>query len=372
MLRFICFWLCFVWAILPTHAQIINDQETQQIASEALQKTYLGEYRQARILTETIGEKYPKHPVFSFLKAYIITWESFPLTKQSEDYSIFENHLQNCVSRSLAMLDKNKESTEGIFFAMMGYSLLAMYEAENGGFMSSVSYGRKAFSYMKKGFTLGAVLPDFYFSTGLYKYYAIQYPETHPIAKPFMTFFPEGNKQEGLQNLVKASQMGRFSQVEALLYLNSIYAKYEQNPYLALDYTYKLVNLYPNHSFFWLKYTEHLVALGRYAEAELHFAKFNTRTERVYIIGSQTLKGLVQEKYYKNTTEAKLAYEKATRYETYDMRYSKDYIAFSYAGLARIAIQQGDLKLAKDYYKKVEDLSEYESLKREAKTFLRN
>lgn len=351
-------------------AQIMKDAATQQIASQVLQKTYNQQYRDARILSESIIEKYPQHPVYYFLKAYIIAWESFPLTKQREDYPIYERHINKCIDLSLAMLKRNDEDVEGIFFAMMGYSLLALHESESGEFMSSVGYGRKAFTYMKKGFHLAQVLPDFHFSTGLYKYYAAQYPETHPIAKPFMMFFPGGDKQEGLQNLLKASQIGKFSQVEALLYLNSIYSKYEQNPYVALDCAYKLVNLYPNHQFFWLKYVEHLATLGRYAEAELYFSKFNTRTERLYVIASAALKGYVQEKYYKNLTQAQQAYTQATQYETYDVRYSKDYVAMAYAGLARIADQQLNPKLAKEYYKKVQKLSEYESLQREAKAYL--
>ena len=197
-------------------------------------------------------------------------------------------------------------------------------------------------------------------------------PKRTPLQNHLWRFFPGGDKQEGLQNLLKASQIGKFSQVESLLYLNSIYAKYEQNPYVALDCAQKLIALYPSHQFFWLKYAEHLAALGRYAEAEIYFSKFNTSTERIYVIASATLKGIVQEKYYKNTAQAQAAYEAATRYETYDTRYSKDYVAAAYAGLARIAHQQNNPKLAKDYYKKVQKLAEYESLQREAKAYLKN
>lgn len=361
--------ICFFVTSVPLIAQVMQDAATQEIATQILQKTYRQQYRDARIQCESILEKYPKHPVYPFLKAYIIAWESFPLTKQREDYPIYEKHLNNCITLSLAMLKKDEDDVEGIFFAMMGYSLLALHESESGDFMSSVSYGRKSFYYMKKGFDLSGVLSDFHFSTGLYKYYAAQYPETHPIAKPFMVFFPGGNKQEGLQNLLKASQVGKFSQVEALLYLNSIYAKYEQNPYVALDCAYKLINLYPNHPFFWLKYSEHLAALGRYAEAEICFPKFNIQTDRLYSIASATINGIIQEKYYKNLEKAQLAYQTATQYDTYDGRYSKDYVAAAYAGLARIAHQQGNPKLAKEYYKKVIKLSEYESLQREAKAY---
>lgn len=368
--------LFFLWfvAVLTgqARAQIMQDQATQQLASQVLQNVYLLQYSTAESLTERIYTRYPTHPVYPFLKAYIISWENFPLTKQKNAYPTYEKHLNSCVTLSLAMLKKNSADVEGIFFAMMGYSLLALHESESGDFMSSVGYGRKAFTYMKKGFDLSHVLPDFHFSTGLYKYYADQYPQTHPIAKPVMAFFPDGNRQEGLQKLFLASQISQFSRVESLLYLCSIYAKYEQNPYTALDSAYKLVTLYPQHPFFWLKYTEHLVALGRYAEAELCYPKYQTRTETVYAIGANALKGIVQEKYYKNFAQAKLAYREATQYEVYDTRYSQDYVAFAYTGLGRIAHQEGNLKMAREYYKKAQKIAEYESLKREIKEYLKN
>lgn len=364
-----CISICVSW---QASSQILQDQATKQLASQVLQNVYAMQYSAANTLTESIYAKYPKHPVYPFLKAYIISWENFPLTKQKTAYTTYNAYLTDCINLSLAMLKKNDEDVEGIFFAMMGYSLLALHESESGDFMSSVGYGRKAFSYMKKGFDLGNVLPDFNFSTGLYKYYAEQYPETHPIAKPVMAFFPGGNKQEGLQKLLLASQTGQFSKVESLLYLNSIYAKYEQNPYVALDCAYKLVTLYPNHPFFWMKYAEHLTALGRYAEAELYFAKYNTRTEKIYVIGANAIQGIVQEKYYKNFLQAKLAYQQATSYESYDTRYSQDYVAFAYVGMGRIAHQEGNLRLAREYYKKAQKIAEYESLKREIKEYLKN
>jgi hypothetical protein len=369
LIRFYCLSLFCGLCVSTLSAQIIHDVNTQQIASQALQKIYSLDFAGAKALIVQIQQKYPTHPVVPFLFAYSLSWENAPLTKQMTVYAAYEKHIQNSLSQAQAMLKKNEYDIEGVFFVMMAYSLLAMHESESGTFMNSVNYGKKSFSYMKKGFKLTDRLADFHFSTGLYKYYAVQYPDTHPIAKPFMAFFPGGSKSEGLNHLRTASQIGQYSKVESLLYLTAIYAKYEQNHYYALECAQKLVNLYPQNPLFWVKYCEGLIALGRYAEAELYLSKFNTRTENLYQTANRTFRGLIQERYYKNLPNAQAEYTLAVKPEQYDARYSKDYIAFSYAGLARIADKNAQKSLAKDYYKKVSKLSEYEGLRKEAREY---
>jgi len=54
-----------------------------------------------------------------------------------------------------------------------------------------------------------------------------------------------------------------------------------------------------------------------------------------------------------------------------DEEYTKEYQAFAYAGLARIAIRAGDKRKATEYYKIVSDLAEYKGTLKEAKNFLK-
>lgn len=352
-------------------AQLRNDQDTQKIAEQVLQKIYQEDFQGATAYLAKIEKKYPKHPVVPFLKAYKLSWERFPLTRNQAVFESYNSYLQKTLRGANLLLEKDKEDVEGIFFKMMVYSLLALHESEEGSFMKSVGHGKKAFRYMKKGFDLTEKYPDFHFSTGLYKYFAKQYPETHPIARPVMMFFPGGSRQEGLNHLNKATKLSRFSKVESLIFLHSIYAKYEQNDFMALQVAQKLVNTYPNHPFFWMKYCESLIQVGRYAEAEIYLAKFKNRSEKIYKVGYYLFQGWIKEKYYKSNDKAKPYYLKVVNAGKYDMRYSKDYYAFAYAGLGRISAKEGNRKEAERYYKKVLELAEYKKLKKEAKTYLK-
>jgi len=54
--------------------------------------------------------------------------------------------------------------------------------------MKAVSYARKAYAFMKIGIKNTERQPEFLYSSGIYNYYRVAYPELHPIIKPLMVF----------------------------------------------------------------------------------------------------------------------------------------------------------------------------------------
>lgn len=351
--------------------QFLKDTKAQNLASSAVEKIYHFDFANARIFIAQLEKQLPKHPVVPFLYAYAISWENFPLQKSFEEYPKYEKYLKQCLSQAELLLKKDKKDIEGNYFAMMGHSLMAMHESESGDFWTSVEQGKSAFYYLKKGFDWGEKLADYYFTSGLYRYYAVQYPQTHPSAKAVMIFFPNGNKAQGLQYLQLAAAKSQFSKIEALIYLHSIYSKYEKNYLQALSQTQNLIQKYPYNPFFALKHCESLIFVGRYAEAELLISRFSARSGRIYRTATNTFKGLIQEKYYKNNNNAKDFYKKAIEVEKVDVRYSKDFQAQSYVGLARIALQNNEKETAKKHLKKAQKMTEYEGLKDEIKIYLK-
>jgi tetratricopeptide (TPR) repeat protein len=355
----------------PLQAQFLKDNTAQYLASQAIEKIYHFDFTSARTLIKKLELQLPNHPVIHFLYAYAISWEHFPLQKSYNEYGQYEFQLKKCLSTAEILLKKDKKSIEGNYFAMMAYSLMAMHEAESGDFMTAVGQGKSAFYYIKKGFDWGEKLSDYYFTTGLYRYYAAQYPETHPAAKAVMIFFPGGNKQQGLQYLHKAASESKFSKIESMIYLHSIYTKYEKNYLNALAQTQILIQNYPNNPFFALKHVESLIAVGRYGEAEWFFNRFSVRSSRIYKIAFHTFKGILYEKYYKDNDKAKEFYNASVNIKNADVRYSKDFQALAYAGLGRIYFQENKKNEAKKYLKTAQTMTEYEGLKEEIKVYLK-
>ena len=224
---------CLLVCSIHSQGQLLNDATAKNQSLQALDYIYNFKFKEAGIIIGQIKQKYPKHPAIPFLKAMTLYWRYVPLTQNSDKFPEFDKYMDETISKAEVILNKDKQNIEGIYFKMLGYSLKSMLESEEGSFMKSVSYGKKAFHYMKKGFEKTGVYPDFHFSTGLYRYYAEQYPDTHPIAKPVMVFFPYGNKKQGLNHLAQAANSAQFSKTEAKFWLCQIYAKYEQNYSLA-------------------------------------------------------------------------------------------------------------------------------------------
>ncbi len=369
-LFFYLFFMSISLTQIPLSAQILKDEAAKQLSSQILNNIYNFNFTHAKNQIEQLEKKYAKHPVIPFLRAYLISWQYLPLEKSMPQFTYYNQYLQLSVNYAKKRVDASADDLEGNYFLMMTYGLLAMFEAESGDFMQSVGYGKKSYSYMKKGFGQESNYPDFHFSSGLYKYYAVQYPETHPIAKPFMIFFPGGNKTQGLWHFQQAAQFSQFSKTESKIYMASIYAKYEKNFVQFLNYAQQLINQYPRNPFFWTKYCEALIHVGRYAEAEIYLPRFNSHTENMYASANHLFKGIIQEKYYKSDIKAEAFYKKVVQAGKYDKKYTIDYYAFAYAGLARIAHRKSDTKSAKDHYKNAKKIAQYESLITEIDTYL--
>ncbi|TAE73083.1 MAG: hypothetical protein EAZ85_08070 [Bacteroidetes bacterium] len=368
---FFCFILFFLGTNIFVFGQFLKDITAQQMATEATEYIYSFDFKNAKISIDKLNKRLPNHPVVPFLYAYLMSWQTFPLQKNYGEYTQYEKYLQTCLAQSKEIIKKNKQDIEGNYFAMMSYSLMAMHESEAGNFWASVELGKSAFYYLKKGFDWGEKLADYYFTTGLYRYYAIQYPETHASARVAMIFFPNGDKIQGLKYLQLASTQSKFSKIEAFIYLHGIYSKYEKNYLNALAQTQNLIQKYPYNPFFALKHCESLIFVGRYAEAELLLPRFASLSGRMYRVATNTFKGLIYEKYYKNNTTAQTFYKNSVDIANADVRYSKDFQAQSYIGLGRIALANGQKEQAKKYFKKAEKMTEYEGLKDEIKQYLK-
>lgn len=67
---------------------------------------------------------------------------------------------------------------------MAGHGYIALIHNYNNEKMKAASEAKKAYDYVMDGFKYMQHNPEFYFSSGLYNYYMIRYPEDHPIVKP--------------------------------------------------------------------------------------------------------------------------------------------------------------------------------------------
>lgn len=349
-------------------AQILNDTPTQQLILMSLDKIYNYEFKEAAEIAQKIRSKYPNHPVGSMLQATQLYWQHLPLGNNPQAKQQYVATLNQCLKQGEAL--KGKHDLEANFFLLAAHSYLAMQESDEGSFMKALGEAKRAYTYMKKGFELTDKNPEFYFSTGLYNYYVEEYPEDHPIVKPFMLFFQDGNRAKGLQQLEMGYRKAIFTRTESAYYLVYIYLKPENRPDKALTFTTLLHHQYPNNPLYLARHAEALVLAGKYAEAQAHTQALMKMNGIIFPVSGRIFEGIIQEKYFKNDKQAAFFYQTALKMP-FDERFTEDYHAMAYCGLGRIAQRANNKAQAREYYKKALDIAEYKATIAEAKAYLK-
>ena len=358
--------------LLPnqTKAQILNDAATRQQISQGLDNMYSYDFKESAEIFQKIKVKYPQHPVYFTLMALQTELQYFPLKDYPAQQKVYLAYLNQSRALSETMLDKNEEDVEAIFFELATLGYLAAYDADNQEFMKSIGVAKKAYSYLKKGMTLTDKQPEFLYTSGIYNFLRIDYPETHPIIKSVIWMFADGNRKLGLQQLDLATKKTIFVKNEATFYAGYIYTKYESNPAKALIYNNLLIEKYPNNLLYQMQRTEFLTAVGRYEDAEEFVDKIIKQKGIMFQCAGTVFKGLIAERGKKDDKEAEILLQKGIKMP-YDERFTKDYHALAYMGLARIAKRAGDLEKVKEYAKKAGKIAEYKSTLAEVKAMLK-
>ncbi|WP_317165862.1 tetratricopeptide repeat protein [Spirosoma arboris] len=346
----------------------MSDPVAQQTIVKALDDIYNLEFAEADDLIRQLQTRYPQHPIAFILRATQLDIQNLPLVENKAATAQFEQTVGQALQLSKRMLAKNEEDPEAVFFMLTCHSYMAALYNNQGESLKAVGESKKAYNYLRDGIKLMDKNPDFYFTTGLYNYYVERYPIDHPIVKPFMFFFADGDIALGIKQMDTSTRKAIFMRPVANYYLAHLLMKHETNPARATIYTKYLVDKYPNNPLFAMTYAESLLLSGRYAEARPYVQRLKQMPNKLVPLAFNTFTGMLAELADKDDKEATEAYQTALKLPSNDA-YTKEYRAFAYAGLARIAARANDRNQARVYYKKALAVGEYKSLIREAKAY---
>jgi len=110
--------------------------------------------------------------------------------------------------------------------------------------------GKRGLDILNKVEELAPTNYDVMLGYGLYNYYAEKIPEDFPFVKPFLLFFPSGNKRLGIQQLRASAAKGRYTNYEAMYQLARIYYSYEGDYNNALLVARQLCGEFPDNVLF--------------------------------------------------------------------------------------------------------------------------
>jgi tetratricopeptide (TPR) repeat protein len=359
----------FFWA--SSYAQILADASAKALISEGLAYSYNFEFEKAKTIYAKIEQKYPQNPAYHTLMHMMLYQQYAPVAQNTKVKAQYLFHLNKAVELSEKFIKKNENDPEAMFFMLSALGSLTAWQADTGETMKGVNTARKVYPYMKKGLKLTEKQPEFLFTSGLYNYYIEQYPEDHPIVKPFMVFFSGGNKVLGMQQLEACYHKALFSYAESGYYYAYLQLKHENRPERALKMLSPLLSRFPNNLIFQVRYIECLLALGKYNEAQPLLEKLRQFSiGNFYPVAVAVFDGILKEKHEKNDAFAEQVYHRAIKFAP-DPRYTQDYQAIAHLGLGRIALRQKKPDIAKKHLNIAENLAEYTATKAEAKRLLK-
>jgi tetratricopeptide (TPR) repeat protein len=355
---------------IQVNAQFLEDEKNKELTLKGLDFLYNQQFDQANDLLNSVKNAYPLHPVRYLLNAIQLQWEYIPIDKNPDALKKYTAELYKCISASKIIYKNPKYKKEATFFLLATHGFIALSYNYQKEYFEAASEAKKAHSYFNEGKKYKNENPEFLFASGLYNFYRVQYPESHPMAKPVMMFFEDGNKKLGLQELENSYKKSIFSRTEAALYLVSINIKYESNFKKALTYSTILNSKYPNNYIFKIKHIEALLLNSEFDDAAKLNESLKNRKDKVSQLSALVFEAYLDEQSGKNLQSAFINYAKALKIPP-DDRYTKEYHGMAYLGMARIFVKQKETGKAKAFYKECLKIAEYDWVVNAAKAELK-
>ena len=350
-------------------AQVFESGEVQDLVKQGAQHIYNSNLDSAYAYAKKVELRMPDHPVVPLMRGMAILWANIP-TISPELFAEMESKLDSAIMLA-RQKDARLENPEMIFFSMSAHGLLAEYYADQDYTMKAMGEANRAYSLLRQGFDLVDEFPEFLFTTGLYNYFIVKYPEKHPIYKPFLWFFKSGDKELGLAQLEEASQTSILTDVEAHVYLSYIYLRYEYRPDIAQKHLAILCDRYPDNFYAKAKYLEALANPEDFKDAPLQMIYALIRHNSPYYkLAGYVFLGYYEEAIIESTEKAEFAYRKALDYGKEIPSHGEFFKSFGYLGLGRLLAEADKNEEAREMLEKALEYSETYQVTSEAKKIL--
>lgn len=224
------------------------------LVKAGINQIYSIKFTDAEKTFHILQKEYPKHPAGKFFFAMIDWWKIILSEENEEKDDIFYEKIDETVDFCDEILDNNPNNVDALFFKGGAIGFRGRLQVMRESWFSAANAGRDALPLVEQAYKLDPNNEDVKLGFGIYNYLAAVIPEKYPIVKPVMIFFPEGNRELGLQQLKEAATSGKYSKYEARYILLTFFYYFENDMNSAKIYTQQLVESFPNNPMFerWL------------------------------------------------------------------------------------------------------------------------
>ncbi len=344
---------------------ILLNPYVQIEATNAVNELYNFKFDESMRHLKYLKFEYGWHPLPYFLMGLNYWWRIQPNLNDQKYDDIFNAYMDTSIVVADRLYEKNP--IEGAFFLAAAYGFKARLHSDRENYSRAAFDGRKALKYLKECNEFTEYSPEVLFGTGLINYYTEWIRENYPWLRPLMMFFPDGDKELGVQQLREVSRNAFYSRTEAQYYLLNILFHDKSEYRESLNLAEYLHATYPDNSFFHRWYARALFTTGRYPQAEVVCKEIIARIDSsqvgyeeytgryaAYFLGRIYKTRKDEDNSYKYFKRSQEFHEKANATE-------KGYYFSTLYNLGEIAVKRNDLDEAEVYYKKVKKLAKRNS-----------
>jgi tetratricopeptide (TPR) repeat protein len=369
-LLFIAIFSVAIFAQKPTYDSLVK---------AGINQIYSIKFTEAEKTFQVLKKEYPKHPSSRFFFAMIDWWEIILSEENEELDDRFYDKIEETVDFCDEILDDNPDDVDAMFFKGGAIGFRGRLNVMRENWFSAANDGREALPLVEHAYELDPTNVDVKLGFGIYNYLAAVIPERYPIVKPVMIFFPEGNKELGLEQLKEAAASGKYSKYEARYILVTFFYYFEKDMDQAEFYSEQLVQSFPNNPIFerWrgrIAYRNKNMVLADsifkdvLSKADKNFDGYNTpmvRREANYYVAYN----LEQQGEFNSALEYfKKCIEEAKKIDEEGDESGFQINATLYCG--NIFQNWGNVKEAKKYYERVLDMRDFRDSHQKAETQL--
>jgi len=232
------------------HSQWITSTDFNEHAQKGINLVYNLEFEKAENEFLYLVDNYPAHPAGKFFLGMIEWWKILiNVDDESRDETFIEK-MDDVIALCDSLLDVNENDVTALFFKGGALGFQGRLRANRSSWIKAANDGRRALPIVQKAFKLAPDNYDILLGIGIYNYYASTIPESYPIVKPLMIFFPSGDKQKGIEQLTRASDNATYAATEAKYFLLQLNYNYEKKFPKALEIAASLHERFPHNVLF--------------------------------------------------------------------------------------------------------------------------
>ena len=327
-------------------------------STEAINAMYNFEFEKAHSHFHYLQKQYPWHPLPYLLKGLNYWWRIVPNYNNEtwdEEFLAYMDTTKFLAER----IKENYNEIEGAFFLAAAYAFEGRLYSERREYRKAATAGGRSLKYLKECEGHQTYSPELLFGDALFNYYSEWIREEYPLLRPIMMFFPKGDKKKGIEQLKEVARNAFYSRTEAQYYLMRILSVEENDIQGALQVGKYLNEQFPDNAYFHRYYARLLYQSGRNTRL-LRVAKEILNRVDSSQVGYESNSGRYACFFLGHVHEKRKKYDEAKGYYLRGLDFAEKaeatkmgYYFFSLLHLGRIAENEGDEELAKDYYKKV-------------------